>query len=67
MQVPVVFYGTYGGEIFRVRVSSNMAIYSIEMTKLEVGYIQVVLNFSVRMISSQNLRLNKAPFIFSVS
>ena len=51
---PVVLGESNGGELFQMCASSNMAVYTIEMTKLEVNgdwlhYSQEALNFSVRM------------------
>ena len=37
MQIPVALGESNGGEIFWMYVSSNMAIYAIEMTRLEIN------------------------------
>ena len=54
MHIPVALDESNGGEIFLMCASSNMAVYAIEITRLEViGKLvtlqQEVLNFSVRM------------------
>ena len=36
-QIPVAFDKTNGDEVFRICALANMAIYAIEMTKLEVN------------------------------
>ena len=68
VQISVKLDDTNGGEIFWMCASVNMAIYAREVTKLEVNaiwlhYIQVVLNFSIRMMPSWNMKLNRVSWI----
>ena len=61
MEIPVALDEINGSEIYWICASMDMAIYAIEMTKLEVNCNLVAfepgiaLNCSVRMISSPNV------------
>ena len=55
MQILVVLDQTTGSEIYWMFISSNMAIYAIEMTKLEVsGYLVALKQRSFQLFSEKN-------------